>query len=764
MVFWIVTFLSVLFLGFKSASIFGPKLQLWENAILLVRKHTLNQQLDFGLESVYKIYSYLGNLIVKLDKFFPLFPTSIKLYWWNEKSVYLFISLPIIIILVSLIVLFRKRKIIILIGFVLIFFWLVPVPNITKISWDKLITKTHWSWKYPWSESLVWVWRHGDDNNTYPYTSFKYQWNQKESPSTAKVLISSLGDYQLIINGESLYHGPSYAVLPTVYYDQIDISKNIKKGKNEIIIICNYSNEKHHQHVTYPTPGLLIGGEIKDGIITRNLADNRLWQTARNNDWKNGVRISMDSGYSENFDLTKENSTLWEVSQKLDFDEYLPQPRPLPLLVEKIEPVNEMNSGMYDFGKTMVGYLTAKGFLDESCTLSVSWGDKLMINKSVQGNSQEDKLIFSKGEINWEQFSRRAGRYIQIDKSTCEGKIKLGFKTIGMPIIEPKIPKFTQEIDQEIYQLGINTLKNNVQDHFEDSIVREKAMYIGDAREISRCLMVDGNNVDLVGQMIKQFSQAQNEDGSLPSMTPSGNPVIIYDYVFQWVLWADEYITKTKDISFAKEIWPSVEKIMAWSKKNESSEGFLNNNWWVFIDWTPIDRSKQFVTSLQLWHYQSLRSAASIAKVVDRPEEEFTQRADKILVNLLKYGYNKQTGLFVDSFSLEEQSRGESLITNALAGLIKIFPNEKSEDAIKNFEKNLYTSDPFSESWVIEWLITVDRKDLALKTMRNYWGGMIKNGATAIYEYYTPGIQKDPASHSHAWGCGPIYLYKKILN
>jgi hypothetical protein len=311
----------------------------------------------------------------------------------------------------------------------------------------------------------------------------------------------------------------------------------------------------------------------------------------------------------------------------------------------------------------------------------------------------------------------------------------------------------------------LNTLKNNIQDHFEDSVVRERAMYIGDAREISRCLMIDDKNSDLVKEMIRQFSQAQNEDGYLPAMAPSGNQFIIYDYVFQWVVWLDDYISKTGDLSFAREMWPSVEKIISWSDKNTSSDGLLNDNWWVFIDWTPIDRSQQFTTGLQIWHYQALTSAVSIAQKIDQPQDEFNQKANQIKRTLIKYAFDKKNNLFSDSFSLKEKSIGKSLITNSLAGITQIFPDQESEKkAVKKLTNNLYTSDPFSESWVIEWLIKTGQKNLALTTLRNYWGGMINDGATSIYEYYNPIKHLDPTSYSHAWGCGPIYLYRQILN
>lgn len=524
---WSAISMSLSLLGFISASVFGSRLKLWENAILLVRNHVLNQP-----NMALKIYAELEKIISFIDKSINIIPSWIQLHWWDERLVYVYLNLPVIMVLSFFLILFRKRSAAV-IGLILVFLWLIPVTSLTNSAWDYLVIKNHWDWKSPWSKEYIWMWPSGNEAGVFPYTSFRYRWNQINSPASANILISCLGDYQLLVNGESLYHGPSYAIPPRVYYDKIALDKHLKKGQNEILIICNYSNEKRHQHATYSHPDLLIGGKIKDGIFSRNLADNRLWESAGNKEWRNGEKISADAGYSENLDLSKESENIWKIPSKRDEKDFVPEQRQTPLLIEKEENIVEIAPDIYDLGRTSVGYLTAVGNTAQNCTLSVMWGDKLISRYKVQDTTQNDSVIFAAGPINWEQFSRRSGRYIQLSKLGCDQGIKIGFKSVGMPYVEPQLPPIDQEVDKQIFQLSLNTLKNNVQDHFEDSVIREKAMYVGDAREISQCLMVDDHNMTLVQQMIRQFSQSQNKDGSLPAMAPSGNPLIIYDYVPQ---------------------------------------------------------------------------------------------------------------------------------------------------------------------------------------------------------------------------------------
>lgn len=753
---WISIFLSLSVMIYYSGKLFGPRLGFWENAVIIVREHTLN------LSSVpVQILTLLEKIVIFADTYLNIFPTWVRLNWWDVNLVYLIISVPTIVILTTLFITLKNRWLvtILLIWTIL---WLIPITSLMNSAVDNYVTRTHWGWKTPFSPNYVWMWTPHKDGVQNPYSAFKYQWKQNNGNSKANIIVSCLGEYLLSVNSRYVYHGPSFAVPPKIYYDNIEISQYIHPGDNEIMIICNYSNEKHHQRVTYKSPGLLVGGTIRDGLFYRNIADNRLWVSDNLPGWRNGERISMDSGYSEELDLTIENKFNAGAPSPLAFSDFHPIPRPLPLLTQKNISITNLNASTLDLGRTRNGYLTISGHTSTKCKVLLKWGEKLLVGGKIQETAQNDLMIFPIGPIDWEQFSRRSGRYIQIYGEKCLGELKFGFKSVSMPYDVPELPNFSNKLDDQIFNLALNTLENNVQDHFEDSIVREKAMYIGDAREISRCLTVDSKNLNLVREMINQFSQSQNEDGSMPAMTPSGNPVVIYDYILQWVVWLDDYLAKSNDTHFAIEMWPSVEKVLTYFKRNESQDGLLKPKEWVFIDWTGIDRSYPYITSLQAWYYQALLSGASISNYTGIPKKQYRNEAEDVLNKIVKYGYDQESGLFVDSFSLSEKSSAKGLVTNALAGKLGLFQDRNNEKRLIYFGNKLFTADPFSESWVIEWLIKEGKEDLALQTMRKYWGGMISEGATAIYETYTPGIINEPASYSHAWGCGPIYLYKDL--
>jgi hypothetical protein len=78
---------------------------------------------------------------------------------------------------------------------------------------------------------------------------------------------------------------------------------------------------------------------------------------------------------------------------------------------------------------------------------------------------------------------------------------------------------------------------------------------------------------------------------------------------------------------------------------------------------------------------------------------------------------------------------------------------------------------PYMRFYELEALCAMGEQNYVLKEMKDYWGGMLKLGATSFWEEYNP--LKKGAEHyamygrefgkslCHAWGASPIYLLGK---
>jgi hypothetical protein len=101
--------------------------------------------------------------------------------------------------------------------------------------------------------------------------------------------------------------------------------------------------------------------------------------------------------------------------------------------------------------------------------------------------------------------------------------------------------------------------------------------------------------------------------------------------------------------------------------------------------------------------------------------------------------------------------------------------NEQQKQAVKQsvlLNNNIQKiTTPYMRFYELEALCAMGEQNYVLKEMKDYWGGMLKLGATSFWEEYNP--DKKGAEHyamygrdfgkslCHAWGASPIYLLGK---
>lgn len=762
----LIIFAVTVFLIALACGIVSKDLVTQEKVILLIRKHDLrgNSSLEKGYEFLYLFANWLEVIFQRFDTLFPFFPSFLKTMIWTQSFLNILILLPILLVF-SIIFLFLKKIAVRILLIGILIWYVFPINQWISRIYDNKIVDYGLNITSPFRQQNTWIWG-GDRLNEgyYPYTGFKFNWKQKHKVGKAELKISSLGHYQLFVNGRYVGHGPSFAVYPRVYYDTYNIAEYVLSGENEIKVIVNYISEETHEYYHYSQPGLMVGGLIKDGIIYRSLSDWRFWKVASLTDWKNSQRISADAGYAETIDLTSFPKEYRKASI-IKLGEYRLEPRPLPLLIQRKENP-PFNKNILNLGSFSTGYLQINSQLKNPCSVMINW---LVKNQKINDSysNQSDRINLPPGNSSWTQFSRRSGESIYIDSSNCQGNLIPSFIHVGMPFDLPKYTYSGIVLDENIFKISLNSLVNNVQNHFEDCVEREKAMYIGDAYQVSKCLAVSGNGV-LIKEMIRRFAQRQEKNGIIPSMTPSSTKQYIPSYTLQWVVWLSWYVNKYNDTNFVQEMKPNVVNVMNWTIRNESPNGFLTNSlneqyWWNFIDWTLIDSPLAYQTALQVWYYRALNAAASMFYGVDNAGLIYQQKAEKLKKELTNLAYDETTGLFANSFN-DKNKTGYGLVTNSLAGTAELFPSQReSKNAFSGFFKrgDVYTNNPFSQSWVVEWLLNNRDYNHALSLIRGYWGSMVNNGASSIYETYSPN-GSEQGSYSHAWGCGPVYFYQEL--
>lgn len=742
--FFLVVLLSVIF-----TRLFRTDLPDFENAIQLVRKHTLTDlTLTPQLQRSFSLISSLSNFLPR--------PISARL--WSETTIYFLLLLPIII-LVSLSVISSKKLFCLSLALFLIS--LFPYSQTEQKLSDLFIEKTKFRLLTPLSQKFTVLW--SPDTQSQGVKYFQYRWDQKNPTNSSKIMISCLGHYQLNLNGEFVYTGPVFSQFHKVYYDEIDISSFIKPGSNNISVACSYEKGILHEHQDFPHPGLIVGGFISDGIFKYTLADHRLWQV----DLTRVITFTphtFDALHSENIIFSGKTGTLKPVKIPNDL---LLEPRPIPKLQFTTLSMKTLDKGVFDLGFYTLGYLKVVSDQQNDCLLNVgSFSTYSDLKNRIGKNELDDKISLPAGALTFQLPTRQAGRFIKAEPSGCHGKLEYSFVSPSYSIPHYETPKTSASLDKQIFTIADRSITNGIQDQIEDSLLRERALYIGDSYAVFHCLPPSSQKDTYFRYILNSFLDSQKPDGSFPAMAHSQNPFIIPDYDLLYPIFLRDYYLESLDMTFLKANQEPLNSLTGWIKDNLTSDGLLVDKhkagWWIFIDWTKRDLLYQYETALQIYLVESLSSITDLYQALGLNTAEIDSLRSKAYTSLIDLGFDTKTHLFSDSFSSTAQKTPGGIITNSLAGKFGLFPSLSDSQAALSHFKGKTTSSPFSQTWLVEWALKEKDTASTLGFIRNYFGEMVKDGATSIYEIYDPGKNYIEGSHSHIWGCSPAALLNKI--
>jgi len=433
-----------------------------------------------------------------------------------------------------------------------------------------------------------------------------------------------------------------------------------------------------------------------------------------------------------------------------------------------------------DFGKEVVGYpsYTLKGM--SGANVSFWYGESLDLYRY-------DTVILN-GEIQtYLPYHLRAFRYLKIVFNNSVTPIELYGVSIRMfhyPYDYTAAAfKSSDSLLNQIWETSKYTVQMNSLEHFVDCPLREQAQWLADARVMSMANHWVFNSPDIIKKAIRQFLAVQDKDGLIPATGPMDSPLTNLDFPCHFIMMAYEYYYYTGDKDFLIEVYDKLKKIISYFESLTDSEGFIidKNLKGFFLDWAFIDKNGQ-ITGAQCLFYQSLISFAKIAKIIDEDiEAELYDDKARILkdkINTLLF--NKEKGLYCDcringkfSEHYSQQSTAYALITGVAEGA-DIGEENLIENifAIKDIEQ---IKGAFLLSFVTAMLFKYGYSEKSVDIMRDYWGEMIKRGATTWWETFdrnspsttipycfagnspTYLIDYIPSSHCHAWGSGPAY-------
>ncbi len=199
---------------------------------------------------------------------------------------------------------------------------------------------------------------------------------------------------------------------------------------------------------------------------------------------------------------------------------------------------------------------------------------------------------------------------------------------------------------------------------------------------------------------------------------------------------------------------------------------------WLYVDWSPElngDTSESRRAS-EFEFYRAYREGAWLLREVGDTAnaDKYEQRAAAIKAAADKYLFDPAMGTY-----------GPRWQTNAMAVLSGVAGPDKYAAIWKNVlsqvghvKYNAFIISPYYNYYVISAMAMMGHRAEALAWIRQYWGGMIAEGATSFWEAYDPSWYKEDfhaslqsdnrsgyfVSLAHGWSSGPTaWLMEQVL-
>lgn len=395
---------------------------------------------------------------------------------------------------------------------------------------------------------------------------------------------------------------------------------------------------------------------------------------------------------------------------------------------------------------------------------------------------QQEQIYIDELPTALELARRYVFRFIRIEVASLSGRCDLVLESVACYSISSADELNLEAADcpgadlNLIDRISCNTLRDCMQEVFEDGPKRDRRMWLGDLRIQALVNYETYKNIELVKKSLYLFAACTLEDGRIPSslyISPKieSDGASSFDYSLLFVPTLLDYYNATNDIDTLRDLWDiAVDQIRIASSKFDERNVLIapEEMGWSFIDWSfALDRQ----TSSQGVYLYCVNAAKEIAKALgDEPTYSWLSEEYDLKSNAaLNYLFDKSSGMFISGGS--RQISFASQIWMVLAGVVS---GDQAKQALINAENDMNTVKmvtPYLVHHYVQAWINIGDLAKASEIIKNYWGGMIAQGADTFWEMFDP---EEPNiapyggtivnSYCHAWSCGPAYFIRKYKN
>lgn len=606
-------------------------------------------------------------------------------------------------------------------------FFLLLLITFTSFSQSKTTKEPEWIW-YP-GDFEVWLHtqvggRRQERGQPYPpfwridshygVVIFEKKYNH---PVKEKIQIHADGRYQIRLDGEIIYNfDPLNFDLPAGNHTMTVMIENFK---------C--------------VPSLLITG--------KNFFTDEEWEVTNQNG--KFCKAASDGFTDPHLPPSTFHLSLKPVSSKV---------------IEK-----KQNSMLVDFGKETFGKVIIENIRGKG-KLKLYYGETRQEALAETLAETFDYIDINSLTASNDTTDTRAFRFIYAvwDQSVSAEKISALYEFL--PVEFKGNFECSDSLLNRIYKTSLYTLHLNTREFHLDGIKRDRWIWSGDAYQSYLMNFYTFFDEDVNKRTINALIGHEPIERHINT---------ILDYSFYWLLGIYENYLYTGDSSFIRQIWPRMKSLTEFSLGRTNSNGFVEGlpGDWVFIDWAPIEKTGE-VSFEQLLLSHSLEVMAKCASIVSDTAsiKKYGDLSAVLKHKITETFWSNERNAFLHTRINGELSQNVTRYTNMFAILFNYVDEDKKQLIKKNVILNdtiLKITTPYMKFYELAALCEINEMEKVLQFVRDYWGGMIKLGATTMWEAYDPSQKGDEhyamygrpfgKSLCHAWGANPVYLFGKYL-
>ncbi len=431
----------------------------------------------------------------------------------------------------------------------------------------------------------------------------------------------------------------------------------------------------------------------------------------------------------------------------------------------------EAPSIVLDFGRELTGRLELVSDSDTPVVVTVQVGESESETMKVPFLGVNQMTIAAHGTGHG---PKTAFRYAKI--RFVGGGPQLRFKAIRVddiyyPVTYQGSFESSDPLLNRIWEMGAYTAHLCMQDGVWDASKRDRGRWMGD--------------MDVSGRVIEDvFGERPLMEDTLDRLigpAPVDQHVnSIPGYSAFWFTGVADYYRHTGSKEFLEREQARMVQLLDFvDEEFDARNEYANKSkMWLYIDWSPDLNGDTPETrrATTLEFYRAYRDAAWMLRELGDTQnaDKYDARAAAIKLGAQNYLLDHATGSF-----------GPRWQTNAAAVIGGTADPDQYDSIWKNAlstvggdgTKGLIVS-PYYNYYIIRALAEMGHRQQALQWVRQYWGGMIDEGATSFWEAYDPSWYKEDfhsslqsdnrsgyfVSLAHGWSAGPTaWLMEQVL-